>query len=530
MTDTPRASRVDRRAVLGGLLAGTGTALAPVFGRAAEKDPPPPAHIESIEISARPIRHFERDRPEAKRFGQLEFRGGLVLNSPSTSFGGWSGLVVEADGKSLLSISDEGSWMTASVVYDGGRPIGLTRARLGPLLGSRGQPLTNKREQDAEGLTLLDGTLQHGTLLISFERVHRIGRFPIRNGEVGAPVGYLKLPADARGMRENQGIEAVAVLKGGPHKGSIVAFAERLTRGSGYHTGWIWIGSEGHKFQLQDIDGFNITDATGLPDGSLLVLERYFRWTEGVKMRLRHIAAGEIAPGARITGRTLFQGELELRHRQHGGAIGASQRQRRDDPLAHLGRQLQPPAAAYAVPAIRAPRRQAAERIARIRHEMSPPSDIGIRHQLKPGDLGMVVHLHGVVYAREYGLDTTFEPYVAKPLADFVLDGSGRLWIAEDGERIVGCIALVEAGEGVGQLRWFLVVPEARGIGLGRRLLEEALSHARQLGLAHIYLWSFADLSDALRLYERAGFKITETMTGLVWGAERTEVRMDLDL
>src|SRR6185503_16806615 len=66
---------------------------------------------------------------------------------------------------------------------------------------------------------------------------------------------------------------------------------------------------EAQKFQLQDIDGFNITDAASLADGSLLVLERYFRWTEGVKMRLRHIAAREVAPGARITGRTLIEAD-----------------------------------------------------------------------------------------------------------------------------------------------------------------------------------------------------------------------------
>jgi hypothetical protein len=309
MTDRARSNPLDRRAVLAGLLAGAGAALAPTGGRTEEKDPPPPTSIESLEIDARPILHFERSRPDVRKFGQLEFRGGLVLSSPSANFGGWSGLVMEADGKSLLAISDVGSWMTADVTYDGSRPTGFMRARLGPLLGSRGQPLQSKREQDAEGLTLLDGTLQRGTLLIGFERLHRVGRFPVRDRQVLAPTGYLKMPADAKAMRENQGIEAVAVLKGGPRKGSVVAFAERLTRGSGYHTGWIWIGSEPHKLQLQDIDGFNITDAASLADGSLLVLERYFRWSEGVKMRLRHIAANEIAPGARIVGRTLFQGD-----------------------------------------------------------------------------------------------------------------------------------------------------------------------------------------------------------------------------
>jgi GNAT superfamily N-acetyltransferase len=155
---------------------------------------------------------------------------------------------------------------------------------------------------------------------------------------------------------------------------------------------------------------------------------------------------------------------------------------------------------------------------------------IRIRHELRPGDLGMIVHLHGALYAREYGLDITFEPYVAKPLAEFAMHGSGRLWIAEMGERVVGSIAMVDAGESEGQLRWFLLAPEARGTGLGRRLLELALQYARARGFARVFLWSFTDLAAALKLYERAGFRVTETKTGRIWGADRTEVRMDLTL
>src|SRR5262245_64144419 len=95
-----------------------------------------------------------------------------------------------------------------------------------------------------------------------------------------------------------------------------------------------------------------------------------------------------------------------------------------------------------------------------------------IRHELKPGDLGMVVHLHGLIYAREYGLDTTFEPYVAEPLAQLVRDGSGRIWIAEDASgRMLGSIAMVDVGQQVGQMRWFLMVTVARGIELGCMLL-----------------------------------------------------------
>jgi GNAT superfamily N-acetyltransferase len=138
--------------------------------------------------------------------------------------------------------------------------------------------------------------------------------------------------------------------------------------------------------------------------------------------------------------------------------------------------------------------------------------------------------LHGVHYAREYGLDTTFEPYVAKPLAEFVLARAGRLWIAEEDGRIVGSIAVVDAEHGEGQLRWFLVAPEARGSGLGRRMLETALGYCRERGMPHVFLWTFAQLDDALRLYERAGFKVTATHKAPMWGSERTEVRMDLAL
>jgi len=310
MIDAKGSIPIHRRAVVGGLLAGV---MAPSLPSAFAKDnDAPAASLERIQIDARPIAHFERDRPEAKRFGALEFRGGLILTSSAKEFGGWSALIMAPTGKSLLAISDEGSWMSADVHYEGTRPIGVMGARLGPLLGADGRPLARKVEQDAEAATLIEGTLEHGSLLIGFERHHRIDRYGVENAEVGRPVGTLELPAEAKRMPANQGIEALTTLKDGPYKGSVVAFAERLTRGSGYHTGWIWVGGEPQKFQLKDVDGFNITDAAGLADGSLLVLERFFLWSEGVKMRLRHLAAGTIAPGALLTGRTLIEADASF--------------------------------------------------------------------------------------------------------------------------------------------------------------------------------------------------------------------------
>jgi hypothetical protein len=297
-----------RRTLLGGLAAGACAALS---GSAAAQGEPDEAlaSVQSIDIGARPIAHFERSRPDVRRFGALEFRGGLLLSSSTPHFGGWSGLVTAPDGGSLLAVSDAGSWLSAGLTYQGSAPAGLARARIGPLQAVGGRPLRDKREQDAESMTLADGTLARGTLLIGFERLHRIGRFPVRDGQVQAPTGYLRLPREAARMPANQGLEAVATIQAGPLQGSLVAFAERFTRGSGYHTGWLWVRGEPNRVQLRDIDGFNITDAAGLPDGGLLVLERYYRWTTGVKMRIRRLRPGEIAPGARLTGQTLLQAD-----------------------------------------------------------------------------------------------------------------------------------------------------------------------------------------------------------------------------
>jgi hypothetical protein len=305
-------ARVTRRRLLCGLAAATvaGCLTLPSLSVAEEERKLALlTAAQPIEIEARPIAHFQRGRPDLKKFGPLEFRGGLVLSSSSEHFGGWSGLAMAADGKSLLAVSDIGVWLTADVAYDGNRPTKLEHARIGPLLGNDRRPLRNKRQQDAESLVLAEGTLTRGTVLIGFERAHRIARYEIRNREVLAPIGSLRLPQEASRMQQNQGIEALAILQAGPLKGSVVAFAERFTRGSGYHTGWIWVKAEPERIQLEDIDGFNITDAAGLPDGSLLVLERYYRWNTGVKMRIRHLAAAEITPGARLKGRVLVEAD-----------------------------------------------------------------------------------------------------------------------------------------------------------------------------------------------------------------------------
>jgi GNAT superfamily N-acetyltransferase len=157
---------------------------------------------------------------------------------------------------------------------------------------------------------------------------------------------------------------------------------------------------------------------------------------------------------------------------------------------------------------------------------------VAVRTTLAPGDLGSLVRLHGIVYAREYGFDVTFEAYVAGPLAELVLrrNDRDRLWIAERGEGLVGSIAIVGTSEEEAQLRWFLVDPSARGLGLGTGLLREAVAFAGGSGYGTVFLWTVGALTTAARLYRRFGFEKVEERPARRWGVGVVEERYVLAL
>jgi DNA-binding MarR family transcriptional regulator/N-acetylglutamate synthase-like GNAT family acetyltransferase len=167
-----------------------------------------------------------------------------------------------------------------------------------------------------------------------------------------------------------------------------------------------------------------------------------------------------------------------------------------------------------------------------LMEETSQPTMFTLR-SYRPGDIGYITYRHGIFYSQNYGFDVTFDAYVASGLAQFVTQfdpQKDHLWVVEANTTIVGSIAIVKADEGVAQLRWFLVEPQARGNGLGKKLLHEAIAFCRRQQYRKIILWTVSNLETARYLYGRCGFQITTTKTHQIWGQELTEELWELEL
>lgn len=134
--------------------------------------------------------------------------------------------------------------------------------------------------------------------------------------------------------------------------------------------------------------------------------------------------------------------------------------------------------------------------------------DIHIRTTLQPGDIGYIIYLHGWLYSREYQYGIGFESYVAEGLVEFYRQYDpvrDRVWVCEHAGKIVGFLLLMHRPEAA-QLRYFILHPDYRGIGLGKTLMTLYIDFLQEAGYTASYLWTTSELPAAASLYKRHGF------------------------
>ena len=240
-----------------------------------------------ISVDIRPLA-LNTKIPEQRTLGKLTYRGGLVISSLTTEFGGLSALGISADGERMVALTDRGRRFASQLVYDeAGNLAGLRRTTLDTMANIDGAPLMAKSESDIESMS--PGV--EGEIIVAFERHHRIWRYlpgriepePLRH-----PTELSRLPA-------NNGIEGLALL----HDGRLLAISEGF---KDMPTTLAWTsGLKNWSTMTYALEGrFRPTGAATMANGDVLVLERRFTLRDGIAGRIRRIYRADILPGAEL--------------------------------------------------------------------------------------------------------------------------------------------------------------------------------------------------------------------------------------
>lgn len=148
-------------------------------------------------------------------------------------------------------------------------------------------------------------------------------------------------------------------------------------------------------------------------------------------------------------------------------------------------------------------------------------------------DIEHIIERHMDLYSAEYEFDDTFRDYVSQAVYDFVKahdEDRENIWVAELGGKVIGSIAIVKVDNSTAQLRWFLIEPDIRGKGLGKRLMSTVMEFCREKNYSRVFLWTISNLKAARHLYEYYGFELTDTCEHDIWGRHLVEERWDIEL
>ncbi len=255
-----------------------------------------------IAVRAVPV-ELNPERPSVKTVGKLVFLSGFELVSDHPRFGGLSGLDISPDGKRLRAVSDRGTWITARLAHNAdGHLVAVDSWRVAPMLTPAGKPVRG-RQRDAEGLA----RGSRGTFLVSFERRHRIWRYPTALDGLPRPV---PAPRALNGAPVNGGLEGIAVLS----DGAVLGVTERHANEDGSLKGWLMKDRAAHEIAYMPANGLNPTGLAPLPDGGVLVLERVLTLS-GIHARIVRVSKNRLEMARRNAG-TRVRGEIlaDLKH------------------------------------------------------------------------------------------------------------------------------------------------------------------------------------------------------------------------
>jgi len=158
-------------------------------------------------------------------------------------------------------------------------------------------------------------------------------------------------------------------------------------------------------------------------------------------------------------------------------------------------------------------------------------SDIVLRTTLRPGDIGYITYLHGTIYKQEYNYGIAFETYVATGLAEFYRQYDPQkdgVWICEHENKIIGFLALMHRENNTAQLRYFLLIPAYRGMGLGKKMMQLFMNHLKEKKIQHAYLWTTNEQDKAACLYKNFGFELVEEKYSEAFGKPLIEQKYSL--
>lgn len=252
---------------------------------------------------------LSRSQPKAMRIGRLIYRGGLDISSPEPRFGGWSGLVISADGKRLLSQSDDAHWLRADLVYgDNGDLVGIEHAQLADMLDEHGATM-DKTSGDAEGLDALSASGPDGPVIVSFERNPRVWRYDLSCSLEAKPTPVPMPKGIAVLDGSNQGLEGLTMVRPDVMLAVSETPHERDERMDAWLVPYPARASDQAYGALSVARHapYEISDAAMGPSGRhLYLLERhYFGPIRGVVIAVREIDAADVKPGATLEGKEI---------------------------------------------------------------------------------------------------------------------------------------------------------------------------------------------------------------------------------